>query len=108
MKLLSHLSHSLSEEVTVDVCTITYSPAPVQAEATLVEVTFKKECSKQMVTVCQPQPAYSAGAYTTVQHCKEVRVRILQPGVRVAVLSFKSFALRYDLMPCEPYEFDIN
>ena len=85
--------------VTTDLC---------QVEAVSTQVKFSKECDKQMVTVCQPQPAYSAGAYTTVQHCKEVRVRILQPGVRVAVLSFKSFALRYDLMPCEPYEFVIN
>jgi len=65
------------EEVTVDVCTITYSPAPVQAEATLVEVTFKKECSKQMVTVCQPQSGYQSHGYGdynkgTYQHCKEI------------------------------------
>ena len=85
--------------VTTDLC---------QVEAVSTQVKFSKECDKQMVTVCQPQPAYSAGAYTTVQHCKEVRVRILQPGVRVAVLSFQSFLLRYDLIPCEPYEFVIN
>merc|ERR1719347_1322022 len=65
------------EEVTVDVCTITYSPSPVQAEATLVEVTFKKECSKQMVTVCQPQSGYHSHGYGdynkgTYQHCKEI------------------------------------
>ncbi len=45
-----------------------------QVEAVSTQVKFSKECDKQMVTVCQPQPAYSAGAYTTVQHCKEVRV----------------------------------
>jgi len=65
------------EEVTVDVCTITYSPSPVQAEATLVEVTFKKECSKQMVTVCQPQSGYHSHGYGdynkgSYQHCKEI------------------------------------
>ena len=60
--------------VTTDLC---------QVEAVSTQVKFSKECDKQMVTVCQPQPAYSAGAYTTVQHCKEVRVRILQQGVTV-------------------------
>jgi len=65
------------EEVTVNVCTITYSPAPVQAEATLVEVTFKKECNKQMVTVCQPQSGYQSHGYGgynkgSYQHCKEI------------------------------------
>ena len=59
------------EQVTINSCTITYTPAPVQvrlleilvefpsipssqAEATLVDVTYSKECSEQMVTVCQP------------------------------------------------------
>ena len=51
--------------VTIELC---------QVEAVSTQVKFSKECDKQMVTVCQPQPAYSAGAYTTVQHCKEVRV----------------------------------
>lgn len=50
--------------VTIELC---------QVEAVSTQVKFSKECDKQMVTVCQPQPAYSAGAYTTVQHCKEVR-----------------------------------
>ena len=51
-----------------------------QVEAVSTQVKFTKECDKQMVTVCQPQPAYSAGAYTTVQHCKEVRVSTLHYG----------------------------
>ena len=55
--------------VTTDLC---------QVEAVSTQVKFTKECDKQMVTVCQPQPAYSAGAYTTVQHCKEVRGSTLQ------------------------------
>ena len=54
-----------------------------QVEAVSTQVKFSKECDKQMVTVCQPQPAYSAGAYTTVQHCKEVRASTLQQGVSV-------------------------
>ena len=29
----------------------------------MVEVTFKKECSKQMVTVCQPQTGYQSHGY---------------------------------------------
>ena len=60
--------------VTTDMC---------QVEAVSTQVKFSKECDKQMVTVCQPQPAYSAGAYTTVQHCKEVRVSTLHQGVTV-------------------------
>ena len=54
--------------VTTDLC---------QVEAVSTQVKFTKECDKQMVTVCQPQPAYSAGAYTTVQHCKEVKGSIV-------------------------------
>ena len=60
---MSHWSHLYLEEVTVNTCTIKYSPAPVEAEATLVEVTFTKECSKQMVTVCQPQTGYHSHGY---------------------------------------------
>ena len=56
----------------VEICLVEYQPAVTQAEAITVEVKFSKVCDKQMVTVCQPQPAYSAGTYHTVQHCKEV------------------------------------
>ena len=35
------------------------------------QVKFVKQCEKQMVTVCQPQPSYGP-SYHTVQHCKEV------------------------------------
>ena len=50
-------------------CAITYSPAPLAATATLVELSYNKECSTQMVTVCQPgyQNSYGHGSY---QHCK--------------------------------------
>ena len=61
----------------VQICLVEYQPAVKQAEAITVEVKFAKECDKQMVTVCQPQPAYSAGTYHTVQHCKEVSLSSL-------------------------------
>ena len=48
--------------VTTDMC---------QVEAVSTQVKFSKECDKQMVTVCQPQPSYGP-SYHTVQHCKEV------------------------------------
>ena len=60
--------------VTIELC---------QVEAVSTQVKFSKECDKQMVTVCQPQPAYSAGAYTTVQHCKEVRAAKMGHYVKV-------------------------
>ena len=34
---------------------------------------FEKQCEKQMVTVCQPQPSYGP-SYHSVQHCKEVLI----------------------------------
>ena len=61
------------ENQEVEVCIVEYEPRVHQVEALTTQVKFSRECDKQMVTVCQPQPAYSAGAYTTVQHCKEVR-----------------------------------
>ena len=53
-------------------CLVEYEPRVNQVTAVTTEVKFAKECDKQMVTVCQPQSAYSAGSYHTVQHCKEV------------------------------------
>ena len=46
-----------SEEMTVESCTIKYTPTPMEAEASLVDVTYEKECTTMMVTVCQP-PGY--------------------------------------------------
>ena len=60
------------ENTDVEVCVVEYEPRVHQVDAVTVQVKFSKECNKQMVTVCQPQPAYSAGSYHTVQHCKEV------------------------------------
>ena len=60
------------EEQEVEVCVVEYEPRVHQVQAQTVQVKFSKQCDKQMVTVCQPQPAYSAGSYHTVQHCKEV------------------------------------
>ena len=59
----------------MNVCTITYSPAPVQAEATLVEVTFKKECNKQMVTVCQPQSGYQSHGYGGYNKGEKIKLK---------------------------------
>ena len=42
----------------VDVCSITYDRREQTATAKTVEVDFKKECNTQMVTVCEPKPAY--------------------------------------------------
>jgi len=67
-----------TEDVTVNICTIKYEQAPIQAEATLVEVSFNKECSTQMVTVCEPQSHYESQGYgyekvqESYQHCKEI------------------------------------
>ena len=43
--------------MTVESCTIKYTPTPMEAEASLVDVTYEKECTTMMVTVCQP-PGY--------------------------------------------------
>lgn len=55
-------------------CTIGYGSKPEKAEATTVDVSFQRECAKQMVTVCEPQYqqqsyGYQKGSY---QHCKEI------------------------------------
>ena len=42
----------------MDVCSITYDRKEQTATAKTVEVDFKKECNTQMVTVCEPKPAY--------------------------------------------------
>ena len=47
----------ISEEMTVESCNIKYTPTPMEAEASLVDVTYEKECTTMMVTVCQP-PGY--------------------------------------------------
>ena len=77
--------------VTIELC---------QVEAVSTQVKFSKECDKQMVTVCQPQPAYSAGAYTTVQHCKEVRVttRVIMSKSWLQFYNFSHLELK--ITPC--------
>ena len=59
------------ESQTVRVCLVGYQDKKDLVEATTVEVKFSKACSKQMVTVCQPQPSHQYNQHT-VQHCKEV------------------------------------
>jgi len=69
------------EEIDNEVCTYSYQPKTEATTAKTVEVTFKKECTHQMVTVCQPAPApaygagYGAPAYGASyghNYCKEV------------------------------------
>jgi len=54
-----------------EICLIEYIEEKQAVAATTVEVKFEKQCEKQMVTVCQPQPSYGP-SYHSVQHCKEV------------------------------------
>ena len=42
------------EEIDNEICTYSYQPKTETTSAKTVEVTFKKECVTQMVTVCQP------------------------------------------------------
>jgi len=61
------------ELANAEVCTIKYGKQPATAEATLVEVSFNKECSKQMVTVCKP--GYQSNGYghsKGYQKCEEI------------------------------------
>jgi len=62
------------EAATAEVCTIQYTSKEETAEATLVDVSFNKECSSQMVTVCEPgyhshSYGYDKGSY---QKCEEI------------------------------------
>merc|ERR1712194_462276 len=59
--------------------------------AKTVEVTFKKECDTQMVTVCQPTPGYGYHSYGH-NYCKEVAqetcynvpvLTVVEPAVNV-------------------------
>ena len=56
----------------MEVCLIEYQDRKQTVTTTTVEVKFSKECEKQMVTFCQPQPGYGSKLHHTVQHCKEV------------------------------------
>ena len=69
------------EEIDNEVCTYSYQPKTEATTAKTVEVSFKKECTHQMVTVCQPAPAYGpsyGGGYGAPaanyghNYCKEV------------------------------------
>jgi len=60
-----------TELVANEVCTYSYMAHTQDSTATTVEVTFKKECMAQMVTVCQPGPGYGYHSYGH-QYCKEV------------------------------------
>eukprot|EP00094_Tigriopus_californicus_P010128 TCALIF_09767-PA protein Name:"Protein of unknown function" AED:0.39 eAED:0.39 QI:0/0/0/0.5/1/1/2/0/312 len=59
------------EQVDNEVCSYTYEKKYEDTTAQTVEVTFKKESSVQMVTVCQPGYGHGYQAYGQ-QYCKEV------------------------------------
>jgi len=98
------------EEVTEDVCTIEYISEKTNAEATLVEVSFSKECSKQMVTVCQPgyhSPGYGYSK-DSYQKCEEVAQETCynRPGV-APKREQVSVSLPAPRMKCAPQRFSL-
>merc|ERR1712048_513930 len=58
-------------EIDNEVCSYSYQPKTEATTAKIVEVSFKKECETQMVTVCQPTPGYRYHSYGH-KYCKEV------------------------------------
>merc|ERR1712106_953607 len=80
------------EEIDNEVCTYSYQPKTEATTAKTVEVSFKKECDTQMVTVCQPTPGYGYHSYGH-NYCKEVAqetcynvpvLTVVEPAVDVA------------------------
>merc|ERR1712106_737989 len=80
------------EEIDNEVCTYSYQPKTEATTAKSVEVSFKKECDTQMVTVCQPTPGYGYHSYGH-NCCKEVAqetcynvpiLTVVEPAVMVA------------------------
>jgi len=59
------------EEIDNEICTYSYQPKTETTNAKTVEVSFKKECVTQMVTVCQPAQ-YGYGHGYGHNYCKEV------------------------------------
>ena len=59
------------EEIDNEICTYSYQPKTETTSAKTVEVSFKKECVTQMVTVCQPAQ-YGYGHGYGHNYCKEV------------------------------------
>merc|ERR1712243_418507 len=81
-----------TEVIDNEVCSYTYQPKTEATTAKTVEVTFKKQCDTQMVTVCQPTPGYGYHSYGH-NYCKEVAqetcynvpvVTPVEPAVEVA------------------------
>merc|ERR1712025_264644 len=79
------------EEIDNEVCTYSYQPKTEATTAKTVEVSFKKECDTQMVTVCQPTPGYGYHSYGH-NYCKEVAqetcynvpvLTVVEPAVEV-------------------------
>ncbi len=59
-----------SETIDNEICTYNYNKKYEEATSKTVEINFKKESNKQMVTVCQP--SYGHGYSYGHQYCKEV------------------------------------
>jgi len=81
-----------TEEIDNEICTYSYQQKKEDTNAKTVEVSFKKECNVQMVTVCQPTPGYGYHSYGH-NYCKEVAqetcyntpvVTPVEPAVTVA------------------------
>jgi len=81
-----------TEEVANEICTYSYQQKTEATTAKTVEVTFVKECTQQMVTVCQPAQ-YGYGQGYGHNYCKEVAqetcyntpvVTPVEPAVEVA------------------------
>merc|ERR1711935_715248 len=79
------------QEIDNEVCTYSYQPKTEATTAKTVEVSFKKECDTQMVTVCQPTPGYGYHSYGH-NYCKEVAqetcynvpvLTVVEPAVNV-------------------------
>merc|ERR1739848_793111 len=79
------------EEIDNEICTYAYQPKSEDTTAKTVEVSFSKECTTQMVTVCQPGHGHGYGGYGH-NYCKEVAqetcynvpvVTVVEPAVEV-------------------------
>ena len=96
-----------SEETDVianEVCVYTYMPKSLQAEASTVSVSFKKECMDQMVTVCQRNPGRGYHSYGHA-YCKEVAQQtcynspMVMPMVEPVTVTFPEAMMKCENRP---------
>ena len=96
-----------SEETDVienEVCVFTYMPKSLQAEASTVSVSFKKECMDQMVTVCQANPGHGYHSYGH-SYCKEVAQQtcynspMVMPMVEPVAVTFPEAMMKCENRP---------